>query len=414
MHYTFTTEITKEEHDSFVEVHEYCNLLQSYNWSKVKDNWKHLIAGVRNESGQLEATSLVLIKPLPLGFSMYYLPKGPVMDFKNKELMDVYFQGLSKTSKKDHCIFIKVDPGIHVNDYKSTEYNTNHYPETAMYLNQFKEIGANHQGFSMHIGDTIQPRFQSNVYQCENFEESLPRHTKRLIKDALKRNVEIEMKGIEFVKEFSRLVELTEERKGVHLRGELYFQKLCEAYPQDAKIFLAGVDLQALYQESLTKHEQIQKEIKECPENAVKKMRRLQDMERSLMKDVKEFKEVFEEMGQVQGKIYIAGVLSIRYGHTCEMLYAGMDQRFKKFMPQYKIYVENMKWAFAHGCKTCNMGGVEGTLDDGLTKFKDNFNPLINEFIGEFDIPVNKLLYLPFHYMYHYVKKKREKALGGD
>ena len=37
------------------------------------------------------------------------------------------------------------------------------------------------------------------------------------------------------------------------------------------------------------------------------------------------------------------------------------------------------------------MGGVEGSLDDGLTKFKDNFNPTINEMIGEFDIPVYPL-----------------------
>ena len=39
------------------------------------------------------------------------------------------------------------------------------------------------------------------------------------------------------------------------------------------------------------------------------------------------------------------------------------------------------------------MGGVEGTLDDGLTKFKDNFNPTINEFIGEFDIPIYPFMY---------------------
>ena len=26
-------------------------------------------------------------------------------------------------------------------------------------------------------------------------------------------------------------------------------------------------------------------------------------------------------------------------------------------------------------------------------KFKDNFNPVINEFIGEFDLPVNKALF---------------------
>ena len=39
------------------------------------------------------------------------------------------------------------------------------------------------------------------------------------------------------------------------------------------------------------------------------------------------------------------------------------------------------------------MGGVEGSLDDGLTKFKDNFNPTINELIGEFDIPVYPFMY---------------------
>ena len=64
-----------------------------------------------------------------------------------------------------------------------------------------------------------------------------------------------------------------------------------------------------------------------------------------------------------------------------------------------------MKWAFENGCGTCNMGGVEGSLDDGLTKFKDNFNPMINEFIGEFDIPVNKLVYPFFNFVYKRLKR---------
>ena len=32
--------------------------------------------------------------------------------------------------------------------------------------------------------------------------------------------------------------------------------------------------------------------------------------------------------------------------------------------------------------ESCNMGGLEGSLNDGLIKFKANFNPTINEFIG--------------------------------
>ena len=42
-------------------------------------------------------------------------------------------------------------------------------------------------------------------------------------------------------------------------------------------------------------------------------------------------REEFDEFGQEDKEIAIAGILSIQYGNTCEMLYAGMDERFKKF-----------------------------------------------------------------------------------
>ena len=144
------------------------------------------------------------------------------------------------------------------------------------------------------------------------------------------------------------------------------------------------------------------------PENAKKKLHRLEDQLRSVDKDIKEFKEIFSEFGQEDKEIAIAGILSIQYENTCEMLYAGMDERFKKFMPQYKEYVENFKWAFDRGCLWSNMGGVEGSLDDGLTKFKDNFNPTINELIGEFDIPVYPFMYRLTQKAYEILKSKHK------
>ena len=49
---------------------------------------------------------------------------------------------------------------------------------------------------------------------------------------------------------------------------------------------------------------------------------------------------------------------------------------------------------------------IEGTLDDGLTKFKDNFNPTINEFIGEFDIPIYPFMYRLTQKAYKILKSK--------
>jgi serine/alanine adding enzyme len=255
------------------------------------------------------------------------------MDYKDKELVQYYFDQLKKLAKKDHCIFIKFDPAIHVNDYDSKSYNINRYKETELYLDTFKSCKAIHHGYTTSIADTVQPRFQSNVYSYENIDETLPKHTKRLIKDADRRNVQIIHGQGELLDEFSRLVELTESRKGVALRDKGYFKTLLENYKDGGVIFLAMCNVYQLNKEAKIKKGKLEKEIAQTCENAKKKLHRLEDQLRSVDKDIKEFKEIFSEFGQENKDIAIAGILSIQYGNTCEMLYAGMDERFKKFMP---------------------------------------------------------------------------------
>lgn len=94
-----------------------------------------------------------------------------------------------------------------------------------------------------------------------------------------------------------------------------------------------------------------------------------------------------------------------------EMLYAGMNDEFKKFYPQYSLYPKVFEDAYADGIIGANMGGVEGSLDDGLTKFKSNFNPMIEEYIGEFNLPVNTLLYSLSSKLYTLIKQLRNKHL---
>lgn len=406
--YSFTTDINREDYDNFVKHHEYCNLLQSYSWASVKSNWDHIHTAVYDVHHDIVAAGLVLIKKLPMGLTMFYLPRGPIMDYTNQDLLAFYFTELKKIAKKKHCLFIKFDPAIHVNDYTTKDYNENRYASCAMYLDSFQKVGAIHHGFTMNIADTVQARFQANVYNKEDWETGLPKHTKRLIKDANRRNVEIITGHAELVDEFSRLVNLTEERKQVHLRDKEYFNLLMDTYQDDAVILLAMCNVYELAENAKMREKDCLEQLEQLPEHAKKKKRRLEDQLNSCRKDLVEFNEVLDEIGHEDKQLAIAGILSIQYGNTCEMLYAGMDERFKKFMPQYKEYVENFRWAFDRGCIWANMGGVEGDLKDGLTKFKDNFNPMINELIGEFDIPVNKLLYNASQKAYNFLRNRNK------
>ena len=50
------------------------------------------------------------------------------------------------------------------------------------------------------------------------------------------------------------------------------------------------------------------------PENSKKKLHRLEDQLQSVNKDINEYKKIFDEFGQEDKEIAIAGILSIQFG----------------------------------------------------------------------------------------------------
>lgn len=399
--YEFTTSLSREEYDGFVKNHPNSNLLQSWSWASIKDNWDHLYTAVRKD-GILQAAALVLIKHLPAGFTMFYIPRGPIMDWNDQDLLSFYMQALKKEAKKHRALFVKMDPAVLIGKYPSTDASRPKNGNEKLIAN-FEKAGCIHQGFTTAIEESIQPRFHSIIDRPENLMDILPKKTKKLMKEADKRHLRIVSGRKELLDDFSALVEMTESRKHVSLRNKEYFARLLDAYQDDAIIMLAIADPSAILLENQKKLEDLEDQLAMLPENQKKKRFTLEEQKAGVLKDIHNLEEIMDQL-ESANPVAVAGVLTIAYGKGAEMLYAGMDERFRRFMPQYKTYVENIQWAFDHGCTEFSMGGVEGSLDDGLTHFKDNFAPQIHEYIGEFDLPVYKLLYQPAKALY---EKKR-------
>ena len=109
--YHYQLGISASEHDDFVIQSDQTNLLQSSSWAKIKDNWGNERVGFYQED-QLVAVASILIQPLPLGFSMLYIPRGPIMDYQNKELVSYVIQSLKKIAKQYKALFVKFDPSL--------------------------------------------------------------------------------------------------------------------------------------------------------------------------------------------------------------------------------------------------------------------------------------------------------------
>lgn len=401
--FIFRENIEPREHDEFVKNHPLCALLQSSSWASVKDNWDHAIVGVE-EDGQLVGSSLVLIKRLPWSLTMMYIPRGPIMDYENKELVAFYLNSLKKWAKKYHCLFIKFDPGIRIREFLVKDKDKIPYQDNVQTIIRNIEYGGGrHLGFTIDMMDTIQPRFQMGVHKCDDFSKYVQKDVRKSKNAALRKHVEVKRYGIEMVDVFSDLMHQTEVRKGVALRNRDYFKKLMEVYQDHAYLFLCSVDPTIRGNEVKTRLQEIENELKQ-DDLSLNQIDRLEIERKNLTEEWKSLEEVLQKYDSTT---YIAGALMIGFGNTVEMLYAGMNEDFKSFKPQFLSHFIRFQYVFEQGYEYACMGGVEGTLDDGLTGYKSKFNALVSEYIGEFDLPVNHLLYR-LSRMAYTIRKKRK------
>jgi len=89
MYKFITQDIDKEKYDIFVSQHELGSILQSSHWAKVKHPaWESVFTAViEKESEQIVGSGLILIRKLPLGIKIWYMPKGPVFDYSKSSLI---------------------------------------------------------------------------------------------------------------------------------------------------------------------------------------------------------------------------------------------------------------------------------------------------------------------------------------
>ena len=111
MTYEFHTDTDQKLFDRFVMASDQNTLFQCSDWLKIKTNWQGMLTSV-TEAGEIVAAGLVLIRQMPLGTTLFYLPRGPVMDYHNRELLEFYFAGLKKTARQKKAIAIRFDPAV--------------------------------------------------------------------------------------------------------------------------------------------------------------------------------------------------------------------------------------------------------------------------------------------------------------
>lgn len=397
----FLTDINNEKYTEFIKSHKYGNMMQAIEWSSIKNTWGAVRVAVSDDEDNIIAAAQVLTRK-----GLWYVPRGPILDYNNKELLGFFLTNLKKFAKTKQAKLVKLDIPIAVKDEKLANFKDVDVDRSNDELiKTFKSYGYNHKGFSLDMSSTIQPRFNTVTKLEKPVPDLFSKDTRRLIRDADKKFVEVRRCGKENLDDFLFALACTEKRKNISLRGREYFENLLDTFGDNALLYISYINVEKAIKECHNRKENLEKEIEELGEKSPKKKRTLEEQVAGTDKLIALFNGLeIEDKSKDQ---VISAAITIAYGNHAEIIYAGMNEDFAKLPAQYKVFSDTMKKAQEMGIREVSMGGIEGSLNDSLLGFKSKFSPNIVEYYGEFDLVISHV----FNLMYNYGLPLRRKIL---
>ena len=397
----FLTDINNEKYTEFIKSHKHGNMMQAIEWSAIKNTWGAVRVAVSDDEDNIIAAAQVLTRK-----GLWYVPRGPILDYNNKELLGFFLTNLKKFAKTKQAKLVKLDIPIAVKDEKLADFKDVDVDRSNDELiKTFKSYGYNHKGFSLDMSSTIQPRFNTVTKLEKPVPDLFSKDTRRLIRDADKKFVEVRRCGKENLDDFLFALACTEKRKNISLRGREYFENLLDTFGDNALLYISYINVEKALKECHNRKENLEKEIEELGEKSPKKKRTLEEQVAGTDKLIALFNGLeIEDKSKDQ---VISAAITIAYGNHAEIIYAGMNEDFAKLPAQYKVFSDTMKKAQEMGISEVSMGGIEGSLNDSLLGFKSKFSPNIVEYYGEFDLVISHV----FNLMYNYGLPLRRKIL---
>lgn len=207
--------LTAVEWDGFLAQHPEAHLLQTPMWGDLKNHfgWK----AVRVVSGLTGAQ--VLFRKLPLGFSLAYIPKGPIGPDWEDLLPEIH-----SICRKNRAIFLRVEPDL--------EEPIDPY------------LLKNLAGF-IESGDTIQPR-QTIMVDLKGSPEDWLAHMKQKTRYNIRlaEKKEIVVTESQDFSAFERLMLATGKRDGFGVHNLDYYRKAYSIFAAKDKVALLSANFQ--------------------------------------------------------------------------------------------------------------------------------------------------------------------------
>ena len=421
--------LNKKDFKNFADKHPQITFHQTEEWANLKkvNNWQAHYVGLENDNDEIVAGAMILSKTLPIiKKKMFYSPRGFLIDYNDKKLLETFTNELKKYIKKEQGIFVKIDPFVEYQEHDNDGNIVKDGYNNKSAVENLKKLGYKFFGFNL-MQDTLQPRWMHVIETKNRTLDDVMKDMESKTRQILRKNERCGITTREITREelpiFKDIMKHTSDRREFVDRPLSYYEAMWDNLHDSGilKILIAEIDFNIYEKNTIEEKEETEKSLKERiykKDKGILKMNEKkfnssnkQDEEtiKRLEKQLEKIKELKKEYGD---KEILGGILFLIYGNEVLSLHGGSHAKLMQFQSAYTIHFEGVKMAVEGNYNRYNFYGITGDFRKenplyGLYLFKKSFGGHVVELIGEYDLIISKFWYNTYNIafnLYHKLK----------
>lgn len=409
--------LTEKEFKKLAENHDQINFHQTVEWGKVKEknNWKMHLIGLKDKD-KVIAGALLLSKMTPIKKQMFYSPRGFLIDYHDFELLKTFTDKIKLYIKEHGGIFIKIDPYLIYQERDMDGNIIENGQNNKDAYNNLIKLGYNHFGFNL-MQETLQPRwiFIKDIKNktIDELFKNMDRKTRQQLNKNETNCIKIRELNYDELELFKDIMQHTGDRRDFIDRPLSYYQNLYENLHECGmgKFIIAELHAKEASQKLQSEIDKYQDEFndrKDKFDNKIitmnqKKYEQKQKETQTNIDNLKKRKKEIEQLKEKKGDIILLScVFYLIYGKEVLSLVGGSYEETMEYQGPHTIHWEMLKYAVENDYEKYNFYGITGDFNKnnslyGLYLFKRGFGGEVVELIGEFDLIINKPLFILYN-----------------
>jgi peptidoglycan pentaglycine glycine transferase (the first glycine) len=327
-----------EQWDCCLQLEPSFNLMQSWAWGEFKENlgWKAYRIGVLDK-GQLIAGAQLLVKMVTTGLASFaYIPRGPWGRWLDPGVSELLLGEIHRIAHRHRVIFLKIEPAL-------SNRVENHQ--------QLQQLHFKPSRLTNQPPATIILNLEPNLDEIMG---QMRKRTREYIRASARKGVTIRQGGVDDLKAFSSMMQITARREAFNPRSQEYYTLEWQTFAERNQAVL----LMAYYQEQL-----------------------------------------------------LAVHMGFCFGAHGAYFHGGSSKQLSELRPNTLLMWKAICWAKEHGCRSYDLWGIPMEVGEGLVEgetapassrsdelwgvyhFKRGFSKNVVGYVGAYDYAYHPMLY---------------------